>query len=142
MKHYQTEQRQKILRLFETSAHDAFSAYEIFEKLDSPDISMSSIYRNLKDMETRGILHKVIEKGRREALYQYVNPQTCEGIIHLKCKDCQNTYHLDDEISRTVTSKAQYDFGFSLSASAAFLYGQCKECSQSNSISLPEQYER
>ncbi len=128
MNKYQTDQRQKLLQLFQNSGHDYFSALDIFNSLNSEDISMSAIYRNIKDMENEGVICKVNEKGRQEALYHYVNPESCLGVVHLKCEKCKNTYHLNRHISNMITCIAKDVFNFSLNNAGAFLYGVCDKC--------------
>ncbi len=130
MSKYNTEQRQKMLELFKNSEHQSFSAGDILEKCGNDDISISAIYRNLKTMENEGLICKVIDNKRPEALYHYVNPQICHGIIHLKCENCQNTYHLNRHISAMLINLAEDEFKFSVNGSAAFLYGKCDNCSQ------------
>ncbi len=130
MSKYQTEQRGKLLELFKTSEHQSFSASDIFKKYANDDISISAIYRNLKTMENDGLICKIVDNKRGEALYHYVNPDKCLGVIHLKCEECENTYHLNKHISTMIMNIAKDDLKFSISNSSAFLYGKCDKCSQ------------
>ncbi len=129
MSKYKTEQRQKLLELFKKSDHQTFSARDILSQFHSEEISISAIYRNLKEMEKQGLICKVNEKGRAEALYQYVHPQSCVGIIHLKCDNCGNTYHINRHVSNMVLNMASDELNFKINNSAAFLYGLCGNCS-------------
>ncbi len=127
-KKYQTEQRKRMLVLFENSNHHSLSAQEIAEMLKDENVSMSAIYRNLADMEKSGLICKVSEKNRAGALYQYVNPHSCRGIIHLKCESCDQTYHLDKCVSDMIFAMAENNFSFHLSSSMPILFGQCQKC--------------
>ncbi|MFI3243623.1 MAG: transcriptional repressor [Akkermansia sp.] len=127
-KKYQTKQRKSILDLFELSGHRALSAQDVAASLGDDSISISSIYRNLAEMEKTGLLCRVSEKNRGAALYQYVNPQSCSGIIHLKCQDCQETYHLDCCVSDMVFAMAEKNFHFQVNHSTPFLLGLCERC--------------
>ncbi len=130
MAKYQTEQRKRLISFFENSNHRTLSAQEIYSELGDQDISISAIYRNLAEMEKDGLLCKISEKNRQGALYQYVNPDTCMGIIHLKCQSCQSTFHLNKHVSQMIIGLAQDDFNFTVNDAAAVIYGQCKNCSQ------------
>ncbi len=129
---YQTEQRQKLLNLFKNNHHHSFSATDILSEFKDEDISISAIYRNLKDMEKEGLICKIAEKGRSEAVYHYVDPDSCVGIIHLKCESCDNIYHLNKHISNMLIGIANDEHNFSINHSGAFLYGKCENCSQIN----------
>ncbi len=130
MNKYQTEQRQKLTQLFACSGHRSLSAGDVLQALGEQEISLSAIYRNLKEMEKEGIICKVAQKGHAEALYHYVDPQSCYGIIHLKCDSCEEIYHLNRHVSAMILGMAHEEFGFVPNQTGAFLYGKCKNCSQ------------
>ncbi len=125
---YKTEQRKKLVELISRHNHHSFSAQDIFSEIGSKDISMSAIYRNLAELEDEGIICKVSDKKRAGTLFQYVNPKSCRGIIHLKCEECDNTYHLTSYISKMIFDMAEDEFNFKTNNSSAFLYGKCEEC--------------
>ncbi len=127
---YQTDQRQKLIELFKSSGHQPYSASDILKKFDDESISVSAIYRNLKDMEQEGLICKLTQKGRSEAIYYYVNPESCVGIVHLKCEVCETVYHLNRHISNILIAAAKDDFNFSINRSGVFLHGKCELCSQ------------
>lgn len=130
MSKYKTEQRKTLLDLFEHSKHYAFSAGQIQEALCDKEVSISAIYRNLSEMVEEGLLCKVSEKNRPGTLYQYVDPEHCVGVIHFKCQSCNETFHLDRNISQMIISLAKDNFAFNVNGKAAFLYGECDNCSQ------------
>lgn len=132
MSKYQTEQRKKLITLFENSPHQTLSAQDIAATLCDQGISVSAIYRNLSEMVEDGILCKVSEKNRSGSLYQYMDPHHCAGIIHFKCDSCDATYHLDRHISQMIMNIAQDNFSFETNGTAAFLYGKCSKCSKQN----------
>lgn len=129
-KKYQTAQRKRMISLFEQSAHRSLSAQDIAQALKEDNISMSAIYRNLSDMEKSGLLYKVSDKNRPGALYQYVHPHGCKGVIHLQCQDCEETYHLDKCVSDMIFAMAKNNFHFHLNTSMPILFGWCEKCAQ------------
>ncbi len=132
MSKYQTEQRKKLVTLFENSPHQTLSAQDIAVALNDQSISISAIYRNLAEMVEDGLLCKVSEKNRSGSLYQYMDPNHCAGIVHFKCDSCNATYHLDRNISQMIMGIAQDSFSFEINGTAAFLYGKCSKCSHKN----------
>ncbi len=132
MNRYQTEQRKKLLKLFKDREHCSLSAQDVYNELADKEISMSAIYRNLADMENEGLICRVEEKNRTGALYHYVNPSSCVGIIHLKCRSCDCTVHLNEHISKMVIGIARDDYKFNVNNCGAYIYGQCENCSQIN----------
>ncbi len=110
--------------------HESFSARQIAEKLKDDDVSVSAIYRNLSSMEKDGLLCRVTNTANREALYQYIDPDVCVGVVHLICDNCSATYHLDRNVSKMMCSMALDSFGFSVNKQKAVIYGLCNNCSQ------------
>lgn len=135
MSKYQTEQRKKLVAFFQKSPHQSFSVQELSDSLKDDQISMSAIYRNISEMVQDGLLCKVSDKKRSATLYQYIDPEHCEGVIHFKCQSCDNTFHLKKTISQMVIALAQEDFDFHVNGSSAFLYGECQNCSKQHKTS-------
>ncbi len=130
MSKYKTEQRKKLITLFENSPHRTLSAQDIASSFDEQEVSISAIYRNLSEMVAEGLLCKVSGQNRSGSLYQYVDPEHCAGVVHFKCECCDATFHLDRNISQMIINIAKDHHGFSVNGSAAFLYGKCANCSQ------------
>ncbi len=81
-------------------------------------------------MAREGLLRRVANESTKEALYQYIDPDNCLGVIHLVCVKCSKTYHLNRHVSELVTSMALDDFGFAVNRHKAIIYGLCENCSQ------------
>ncbi len=128
MNKYQTKQRQILVSFFEDKGHHAFSALEIYEQLQSQNISKSAIYRNLSEMVADGSLYKVYENHRKEALFQCAAPSGCQKIIHLKCQICQAVIHFDKHISQMMLNMAAKNYSFEVNDNL-LLYGKCGKCS-------------
>ncbi len=128
MKGYKTEVRKLLLNYFESIGHRVVSSQMVYDQLKEHTISLSSIYRNLAKMEKEGILCKMTQQNSHVVLYQYVNPKKCHGIVHLKCKQCDMTYHLNEELSHMITNISKQEHGFSIGQTTAVLYGKCTNC--------------
>lgn len=130
MSKYKTEQRKKLINLFEKNPHFSFSPQQIFNKLGQDEISMSAIYRNLSEMVDDGTVSKVRENKGSGNFYQYIDPKHCDGIIHLKCRKCDNVIHLSKSVSQMVINLSKEELSFNIDGTTAFLYGECEKCSQ------------
>ncbi len=130
MGQYSTEQRKKLFNFFKENLHESFSAKQIHEKINDESISISAIYRNLALMEEEGILCKMTNSGSRGLLYQYIDPESCAGIVHLICDKCSVTFHLNKHISDLITNISMESFGFKVNSQKAIIYGLCENCSQ------------
>ena len=66
MPKYQTKQRTLLLDFLNQHPDELLSAKEIAENLKADNISVSSVYRNLADLEEDGMVVKHIPNGTRE----------------------------------------------------------------------------
>ncbi len=130
MSKYQTENRRRILDYFRLNTHRSISAQDIQTDLHAYGISISSIYRVLSSLEEEGILCKTSDPKRSCTLYQYIDPHSCSGIIHLKCQICDETFHVNKHVSHMLIELAKEDYSFAINDSSAFLYGKCMNCQQ------------
>ena len=128
MTKYNTKQRTALLAFLETHADEAFSAREIAEALRAEHISVSAVYRNLSELDTEGKIRKQSRRGSREAFYQYMDAESCKGCLHLSCKHCGKTFHMDMNIAEQLTAQLDQIDGFSLDKCDTVLYGVCGDC--------------
>lgn len=128
MAKYNTKQRTALLNFLEQHADEVFSAREIAEVLSVVHISVSAVYRNLSELEAEGKIHKRSKSGSREAYYQYINAKSCKGCLHLSCKQCGKTFHMDTDIAERLTAQLDLVNGFSLDKGNTVLYGVCEDC--------------
>lgn len=130
MSKYKTEQRKKLALFFESNPHKSYTAQDIYENLGHEEISMSAIYRNLSEMIDNNTLCKVNVNKSTSTAYQYVDHKLCNGIIHLKCEECEKSIHLNKSVSQMIIDLAQEEFSFNINGASAILYGKCEKCSK------------
>ncbi len=130
MSKYNTEQRRQLMNLFEASPHKTLSAQDIITEIGEDNISVSAVYRNLSQMRKDGLLCRINAKSNVGATYQYINPEICKDVVHLKCQDCDTTIHLNKHVSQLIFAVANEEHGFKISGMGAYLYGKCDKCSQ------------
>ena len=126
MNAYRTQPRKRLLDYLSAHADESLSAGQIASAL--PEISVSAVYRNLSALERDGAVQKVAKAGTREVFYRFKKAEECRAHLHLSCKKCGRTFHMDEtETEALVEAVAKLD-GFTIDRSDTVLYGICNGC--------------
>ena len=86
------------------------------------------MYRNLAELESEGQIRRMSREGSREVYYQYTGSEACKDSLHLKCKKCGRTFHMDEEETRTLLDAIDRLEGFTVDRGDTVLYGVCQDC--------------
>ena len=128
MTNYRTKQRKTLLTYLEAHPDECLSAADIAASLSGEAISISAVYRNLAALEAEGKIRRVTRGNGREALYQFTDGEACRSSLHLLCKSCGTTYHMDrqdaDQLVRMLTLHEQ----FQIDMADTVLYGTYEAC--------------
>jgi Fur family ferric uptake transcriptional regulator len=122
-----TKQRKILTEYLSSRTDESISANQIAEAL-ADKISKSAVYRNLADMEAEGKLRRVATKGSREIIYQYVDEEKCHDCLHLSCKNCGKTYHMENTAAEKIINSVMKNEDFDIDKERTVLYGICKDC--------------
>ncbi len=122
-----TKQRRTLLSYLRGHADEQLSAQEIAAALRDERISLSAVYRNLAELEAEGLVRRSASNGR-EASYRFVGAEACRGCLHLSCKRCGRTFHMDAGSAEQLTQVVAKTEGFALDKSDTVLYGLCEFC--------------
>jgi len=123
-----TRQRKTLLDYLGAHADELFCAQTVAEALEGEGVSLSAVYRNLAELEAEGRVRRADRSGSRETYYRFVGADECRGCLHLQCKKCGRTFHMDAagaEQLKTVVEKTE---GFALDKGDTVLYGVCEVC--------------
>ncbi|MBR1721180.1 MAG: transcriptional repressor [Treponema sp.] len=126
---YNTEQRAALLSFLNENSDKTFSAKEIALALKNKNISKSSVYRNLAELEAEKKIKRVSKSGSNESFYQFINNSECRNHIHLSCTKCGKIFHLEKAQTERLVSQVEEAEGFAVSMGETTLYGTCRECS-------------
>ncbi len=107
---------------------ESVSANQIAEELKENGISISAVYRNLASLEEEGKVTKISKGGSRKVYYRYTAAEDCRSHIHLSCRQCGKTYHMDIPATEALVSNVEKDSDFSVDRSSSVLYGICGSC--------------
>ena len=125
---YVTRQRRILLSFLAEHPDESLSAADIARALSEQSISVSAVYRNLAAREEEGRIRRVSRSGGREVYYQYTDTETCRTHLHLLCKNCGATYHMDksdaDQLIRVLAEHEK----FAVDTVDTVLYGTCEAC--------------
>ncbi len=125
---YQTKQRKALLAFLAQHADEALSAQQIAGALCELAISESAVYRNLSALESQGKVRRINRAGSRENYYQYTEASHCLGHLHLSCKQCGRTYHMDKQDADRLAQALAATDDFELDRKNTVLYGLCRDC--------------
>ncbi len=128
MPNYSTKQRRALIDYLSSHTDEQLSAGIIAKELKAQGISLSAVYRNLRTLEAEGKVRRNTKDGSRQVFYRYVDNDNCKGHLHLCCKKCGKTFHMQsEETEKLVNSIAEND-NFKIDKSDTILYGMCKMC--------------
>ena len=128
MANYSTKQRKLLLQYLHRHADEQLTVRQIGAALSDQEISTSAVYRNLSALEQAGQVRRLSKSGAREVFYQYAGAEHCKDCLHLSCKKCGRTIHMNaDEAERLIRSVAVCD-GFTIDKTDTVLYGVCGDC--------------
>ena len=128
MPKYMTRQRRTLLSYLNGHADELLSVREIADALEAEDVSRSAVYRNVAELEAEGQLRRDRGGDAREVYYRYVGAAPCRGSLHLSCKRCGRTFHMDSGGADALTRAVEREEGFAVDRSDTVLYGVCALC--------------
>ncbi|MBQ9647344.1 MAG: transcriptional repressor [Oscillospiraceae bacterium] len=128
MSKYMTRQRKALLDYLSAHADEALSAQEIAAALEREGVSLSAVYRNLGGLEAEGKLRRASKGSAREVYYQYTDADACKGSLHLQCKKCGRTFHMDSSGAEQLLGVVEKAEGFAVDKADMVLYGVCEIC--------------
>ncbi len=127
MPKYVTKQRKLLIDYLARHTDESLSAGQIARAL-ADTVSKSAVYRNLADMEAEGRLRRIAGGGAREVVYQYSDGASCGGCLHLSCKKCGKTVHMEKQVADALVDRVAESDHFSIDKGETVIYGVCASC--------------
>ncbi len=117
-----TKQRELVLSTLKNlyTHPTAKELHSIISK-DFPDISMSTVYRNLQFLNDNNLIIKLKTKNKKTRYDGNTN-----NHIHLICTKCNKIIDIYEDID--IVSKAIKNNGFKINLNHLELPGLCKDC--------------
>lgn len=130
MTKYTTKQRRVLLDYLHRHADEPLTAREISAALTDDGISASAVYRNLAALEQAGQVRRLSKSGARELFFQYAGAEHCKDCLHLSCKKCGKTIHMDAEEAELLIRSVAVCDKFAIDRTDTVLYGVCGNCQE------------
>lgn len=128
MAKYLTRQRKRLLTYLSEHTDEQMTARQIADALTADNISISAVYRNLSALEEEGLLKRSVREGMREVFYQYIAAAKCKDSLHLSCRVCGKSIHLDEADTTQLIQNTLRNTGFQIEKTETILYGICEGC--------------
>jgi Fur family ferric uptake transcriptional regulator len=120
-----TSSRRLLLRaLFEHKGHHTAEDLAAVVQQQAPDIHLSTIYRNLDELERLGIIVHA-HLGHGPATYHLA--ASAHG--HFVCEECGKMIEAPDPLFRGLAEEATAQFGFTIDPHHFAMLGRCADCS-------------
>jgi Fur family ferric uptake transcriptional regulator len=118
-----TARRQLIEALFDAPPHATAEDLATAVQARSPDVHISTIYRNLDELERLGVIVHT-HLGHGPASYHLASSP--HG--HLVCESCGITIEAPEELFAELRESAGRRFGFHIDPRHFAVLGRCKDC--------------
>lgn len=118
-----TSRRLLVQALFESAGHAIAEELAEVVQAKAPDVHLSTIYRNLEELERLGIVTHA-HLGHGAATYHL----TARTHGHLVCERCQATIEVPDELFDALSRRARTRFGFVVDPYHFAVLGRCRTC--------------
>ncbi len=130
---YSTGKREQLLAFLSKNADRSFALFDLAEKVTEGGKGKSTVYRIVSELLAEGKVRRLSDGKTRHCTYQYIGNEECHSHLHLKCRDCGQLIHLNEDISHKFSASVLSFDGFTLEE-GCLLFGKCKGCApKSNS---------
>ena len=90
-----------------------------------------SVQATIARMEAEGKLHRVMGGGSREVIYRYSGAHTGSQCLHLSCKKCGKTVHMQQQLADRLVDSVAQNNDFAIDKGETVIYGVCAACQKS-----------
>jgi Fe2+ or Zn2+ uptake regulation protein len=111
--------------LFDASGHLSAEDLTAAVQARAPDVHISTIYRNLEDLERLGVVVHT-HLGHGAATYQLAS--LAHG--HFICEECGAMIEAPDALFRGLARTAKFKLGFTIDPYHFAILGRCASCSE------------
>ncbi len=111
-----------------TDSHPTADKLYMELREDFPNISLATVYRNLKQLVEAG---KILELSTGSGKEHYDGATHCH--YHFVCKDCGEVSDLNVEPFKNLEQQLSKDTGNDIDGYSLMFYGTCRNCKNKNS---------
>lgn len=129
-----TRQKKLIIDCLNKYGSNHMTVDDIFKLINAQDsqISIATVYRNLKLLEEQGSVKKVFVSDDSTAYYELAENSTSHSHHHLICRQCGAIIDFEEDLLDALEKMIEVTKGFQIQDHRVAFYGICKQCSESN----------
>lgn len=123
-----SKQKETILRIMKsTDSHP--TADWVYERVkeEIPNISLGTVYRDLKLLKQEGGISEV---GFVDTLSRFDG--NTQNHYHFRCQQCSRIFDVDEPVNEEIDKKVAQTMGFKIFHHKLEFYGLCQRCQSSN----------
>jgi len=122
-----TKQREAILSVLRSTTSHPTAAW-IYEQVrkEIPDISLGTVYRNLRLLREAGEIMEIDLSG---TFSRFDGNQ--DNHYHLRCERCGRLFDVDEPVNTEIDERVARKTGFKISYHRLEFRGLCQECQKS-----------
>lgn len=121
-----TRQRESILKILKaTNSHPTADWIYNEVRKEIPNISLGTVYRNLKLLCERG---DILELGLSSKFSRY--DAHTENHYHFRCDKCDSVVNVNEPVNKDIDDRVATDMGFWITHHRLEFRGLCGSCQQ------------
>jgi Fur family peroxide stress response transcriptional regulator len=125
-----TRQREAILRVLrDTTSHPAADWIYSEVRKDIPNISLGTVYRNLRLLRECGEVLG-IDLGSTSSRFN----GNASNHYHFRCERCDRIFDIDEPVDEEINKRIARRTGFKISGHWLEFRGLCKECQKGRKV--------
>ena len=125
-----SKQRDAILRVLRsTNTHPTVQWIYDQVRHEIPNISMGTVYRNLKLLKKEG---QIIELNLADALSRF--DANAQNHYHFRCEQCGRVFDIDEPVNESLDKRITEKTGFKVNHHVLEFRGICADCQYQNAL--------
>lgn len=129
-----TRQKKLIIDCLRRNDGSHMTVEEIFRLIQQQDeqISIATVYRNLRLLEEQGIVSKVFVSDEATAFYEMRDLAATHSHHHLICRQCGAIIDFEEDLLGSIEKIIEETKGFQIQDHHVAFYGICSDCAERN----------
>ena len=125
-----TKQKKLIMDCLNGCGGAHLTVEEIYDRIRDNDqqISIATVYRNLRLLEEQGMVKKIYVADDALAFYELSENNIPHSHHHLVCRKCGEIYDFEADLLDSLEKMIEETKDFSIEDHRVVFYGICSEC--------------
>jgi Fur family transcriptional regulator, peroxide stress response regulator len=125
-----SKEKQAILQFLRTAnSHPTADAVYTEMRKETPNISLGTVYRNLRLLKEEGEIAELELAGSLSRFDGFTHPH-----YHFRCEKCSRIFDLNEAYDTTLNERIASETGFNVSGHLMEFRGLCHDCQPNNQV--------